>query len=395
MRIAFVLGTRPEIIKCAPVIAEARSAGEEVVLIHTGQHYDWDMSGVFFEEFDLPSPRYNLAVGPGTRSEQIARTLLALEPILVAVRPDVVLVQGDTNAVVAASLAARQLLIPVGHIEAGLRSFNEWSPEEVNRRLAAQLSLLHFAPTALCRVLLREEGVPADRIIVTGNPVVDVIRQVRPHLRPETIRERFSLDPERPIVTVTVHRSTNVDDPARLRGILAALAALDRYEVVFPIHGRTRKNAAAFDLLPLLDRPHVHLTEPLDYPTFLSLMAASSLILTDSGGVQEEATELGRPLVTLREETPRWEAVLAGVNRLSGVETATILATVAAVEADPTLSGRLERARGLFGDGEAAGRIVSTIQAWYREGRLAYPAPPLGIPAAIERVEAGLRPGGE
>ena len=224
MKIACVFGTRPEIIKLAPVIHAFRGSSDLLVLIHTGQHYDQEMSGVFLEGLTIPAPDYNLGIGSGTRAAQISGIMVPLEAILRTEKPDVVLLQGDTNTVTGAAIVARQLLIPVGHIEAGLRSLNEQSPEEVNRKIASQLSLIHFAPTSLNRSLLIREGIPAERIYITGNTVIDSLKQWSEKLNPAGILKGLGIGKQNPIILVTVHRSTTVDDPERLAGIFRAIA---------------------------------------------------------------------------------------------------------------------------------------------------------------------------
>ncbi len=386
MKIACVFGTRPEIIKLAPVIHAFREPSDSLVLIHTGQHYDPEMSGVFLADLNIPDPDYNLGIGSGTRAAQISGIMTPLEAILRTEKPDVVLLQGDTNTVTGAAIVARQLLIPVGHIEAGLRSLNEQSPEEVNRKIASQLSLIHFAPTSLNRSLLIREGIPAERIYVTGNTVIDSLRQWTGKINPAGILEGLRIGKQNPIILVTVHRSTTVDDPERLAGIFRAIAALDRYSIIFPVHPRTGKNADLFGILGLLEKPHIHLTGPLDYQQFLSIMSASRLLITDSGGVQEEATAMGKPVVIVREGTSRWESVVAGVSILSGVSTEEIVGSVRKFETDHCLKQRLEEARSLYGDGRSGERIAGLIREWHATGRLRYPAPEKGVPGIIRAI---------
>jgi UDP-N-acetylglucosamine 2-epimerase (non-hydrolysing) len=386
MKVVCIFGTRPEIIKLAPVVRAHSATGDPVILVHTGQHYDRMLSGVFLRDLSFPEPDYNLGVGSGTRSFQIAEIMRGIETILTKEKPDIVLVQGDTNTVPAAAMIARQLLIPVGHVEAGLRSGNEHSPEEVNRKLAAQLSFLHFAPTAMNREFLVREGVPPDRIYVTGNTVIDVVNGWLPSLSPDTLCTRLGINREQPLITVTIHRSITVDDPVRLAGIFHALAALEEYVVVFPMHPRTRKTAEQSGLIRILDRPHIRVTDPLGYGDFLSLLSASTVLVTDSGGVQEEAAAMGIPVVVAREETARWESVIAGIAVLSGVGTVPILDAVRSVCTDGGMKTRLAGTRGLYGDGRAGARIAGIVREWHAKGQLRYPPPVTGVPRLVSEL---------
>jgi UDP-N-acetylglucosamine 2-epimerase (non-hydrolysing) len=383
LKVFCVFGTRPEIIKLSPVVRAFAEAGDRVILVHTGQHYDQMLSDVFLCDLSFPEPDYNLGIGSGTRSFQISEIIKAIEKILPEEMPDIVLVQGDTNTVPAAAMVARQHLVPVGHIEAGLRSWNEHSPEEVNRKLAAQLALLHFAPTFMNREFLIREGIPRDRIFVTGNTVIDALNGWLTSISPDSTYTRLGLARGRPLIAVTIHRSTTVDDPVRLAGVFQALAAVDEFTVVFPMHPRTRKNAERYGLLHLLDRPHIRITDPLGYGDFLSLVSSSALLITDSGGVQEEAAAMGIPVVVAREGTSRWESVLAGIMWLAGVEKSAIIDAVRSVSSDAGLTARLDGARELYGDGRAGERIASIIREWHAKGQLLYPPPVQGVPGIV------------
>ena len=353
MKLAIVVGTRPEIIKMAPVVRACQARGVPFVLLHTGQHYSFEMDGVFFAELGLPAPDANLEIGPGTQIHQVASALRGLEPVLAAHRPDVVLVEGDTNSVLAAALAANKAGIALGHVEAGLRSHDRRMPEEINRILTDHLADHLFAPTEPARATLLGEGIAESRVTVTGNTVVDELERQRERAcRPEVFA-RHGVEPGR-FALATLHRAENVDDPARLRGILRGLAAVAErmaLPVLAALHPRTAarlaergETAAGLRVLP-----------PLGYLDFLGLHAGARLMLTDSGGLQEEACCLGVPCVTLRDNTERPESVAVGANLLAGADPERIVAAA---------SEMLGRPRGWpnpFGDGHAGERIVDRL----------------------------------
>ena len=361
MRVACVFGTRPEIIKLSPIIDELRRTGEELLLVHTGQHYDYEMSEIFIKELGIPEPDHHLGARSERPGRRFAEIVDGLERVLGREEPDIVLVQGDTDTVPASLLAARKSGIPGGHVEAGLRSFNRASPEELNRRVAAQLALVHFAPTELNRRFLLAEGVDPSKIFVTGNTIVDVVRRVK-RMIGRDILERLGVEGGGPVLLVTAHRPGNVDRRDRLRSIFRALLELKEFRVVFPMHPRTRKRAEEFGLMrTLTSAGHIRVTEPLGYVDFLSLMAASDVVLTDSGGLQEEACELKKPVVVMRETTPRWEAVIEGFAFLAGTDERRIVGAVRGCLSDDLME-RLRRARNPFGDGMAGRRIVRILR---------------------------------
>ena len=354
MKPAIVVGTRPEIIKMAPVVRACRARGLPHLLLHTGQHYSFEMDGVFFAELGLPAADVNLEVGSGTQTYQVASAMLGMEPVLAEHRPDVVLVEGDTNSVLAAALAAVKTGIPVGHVEAGLRSYDRRMPEELNRVLTDHLADHLFAPTEESRAILRGEGIPAARILVTGNTVVDELLLQRPRARRPGLLERFGVEPRR-FALATLHRAENVDDEARLRGCLRGLAETGRalgLAVLAALHPRTQARMAALDER-LTDGLRV--LPPLGYLDFLGLHAEAALMLTDSGGLQEEACCLGVPCVTLRDNTERPESVKAGANVLAGADPERIVAC--AREMLPRRGGWANP----FGDGHAGERIVARL----------------------------------
>jgi len=354
VKIAIVVGTRPEIIKMAPVVRASLDRGVPYLLLHTGQHYSFELDGVFFAELGLPAPHRNLEVGSGSQSYQLAAVIEGLAPVLVEERPDVVLVEGDTNSVLAAALAANKSGIAVGHVEAGLRSYDRRMPEELNRVLTDHLADWLFAPTPGARDILRGEGLPASRIHVTGNTVVDELLLQRLRADRPGLAERFGVTPGR-YALATVHRAENVDDDGRLRSILAGLDAAGRalgIPVLAAFHPRTTARMAA---LGLAASGTLRGLPPLGYLDFLGLHAAAALMLTDSGGLQEEACCLRVPCVTLRDNTERPESVAVGANVLAGAETEAIVACARAMAAKPRTW------ENPFGDGMSGLRIVDLL----------------------------------
>jgi UDP-N-acetylglucosamine 2-epimerase (non-hydrolysing) len=359
--IAIIVGTRPEIIKMSPVIRACAAGDLACCIVDAGQHYDRNMSAVFFEELELPRPDYQLAIGSGSQGQQTGRLLMAIEKVLLDSRPSIVLVQGDTNTVLAGALAAAKRHIPVGHVEAGLRSFDRNMPEEINRVLADHVSDLLFAPTAGAAEHLLREGIERDKIFVTGNTIVDAVWQsLEIARRNSTILAQLSLAP-RSYILLTAHRAENVDNRQRLADLLSALQVVHRatnLPIIYPIHPRTKLRITESGLcLPA----GVRAVEPLGFLDFLSLEAEARLVLTDSGGVQEESCILGVPCVTLRDNTERPETVEVGANVVAGVRSETVLA---GVEAMLKVAGEW---RNPFGDGESGARI-SRIVATFLHG---------------------------
>ncbi|MBI1797439.1 MAG: UDP-N-acetylglucosamine 2-epimerase (non-hydrolyzing) [Candidatus Eisenbacteria bacterium] len=355
MKIAVVVGTRPEIIKMAPIVRACEARGVECLLLHTGQHYSFEMDGVFFRELELPAPRHNLEVGSGSQAYQIATIVRGMEPILTEERPDVVLVEGDTNSVLASGLAAHKLGIRVGHVEAGLRSYDRGMPEEINRILTDHLSDYLFAPTEHSRTILRGEGVSDTRIFVTGNTVVDEVLRQRQRARAlPGLAGRFDVKPGAYILA-TVHRAENVENETRLRGIFTGLAESGRtlgMPVLAALHPRTSQK---LDRLGVSLDGVVRRLPPLGYLEFLGLHADAALVLTDSGGLQEEACCLKVPCVTLRDNTERPESVAVGANVLAGADPATIVANARAMRDKP------RDWPNPFGDGKSGERIVDLL----------------------------------
>jgi UDP-GlcNAc3NAcA epimerase len=351
MKIVSVVGARPQFVKAAAVSRQLRAKHQEV-LVHTGQHYDYAMSGVFFEGLDLPAVDINLGVGSGSHAAQTGAMLEGIERVLLEQRPDWVLVYGDTNSTLAAALAASKLHVPVAHVESGLRSYNRRMPEEINRVVADHVSRLLFCPSDTAAANLAAEGI-SSHVHVVGDVMLDVLEWARrrSELDPSPILERLGM-PERSYLLATVHRSENTDDLERLSSIVAAFNSLEE-PIVFPVHPRTRK---ALSSAGVALRSHVHLIEPLGYLDMIRVTDQARLVLTDSGGLQKEAYWLGVPCVTLRDETEWVETVDAGWNTLTGSNSQKICH---AVRSFAGAKGRPP----LYGDGHAALKCVNVMSA--------------------------------
>jgi UDP-N-acetylglucosamine 2-epimerase (non-hydrolysing) len=347
-----VVGARPNFMKAAPVVAASARLGLDPMLVHTGQHYDRRMSEIFFDQLGLPEPDLNLGVGSGSHATQTAALMSALERTMLDAKPSQVVVYGDVNSTMAAALVAAKLLVPVAHVEAGLRSFDRTMPEEINRVVTDRVADMLFAPSDDAVAHLRNEGVEERRIHLVGNSMIDTWVRFRDRLDPNGTRRALGL-PDRWGV-VTLHRPGNVDDPARATAIVASLAQLaSRLALVVPLHPRGRDLLAGAGLL---DTPGIAVVDPLGYVDFMSLMAGAALVVTDSGGIQEETSILGIPCLTVRPNTERPITVTAGTNRL--VEPAEIAS--AAAEA---LAAAWSPAAIALWDGAAGERIAAILAA--------------------------------
>lgn len=353
MKTAIVLGTRPEIIKMSPVIRVLEERDVDFFIVHTGQHYSYNLDKVFFEQLRLPTPKYNLKVGSGTHGEQTGGMLIGVEKVLMDEKPDIVLVQGDTNSTLAGALASVKLHIPVGHVEAGLRSFDMGMPEEVNRVLTDHMASLLFAPTFKARENLLREGVPDDVVFVTGNTVVDAVHHSLNLADTNGILDKLGVDSGEYFL-VTVHRQENVDDVNRFQDILEGLRLIHKHyglPMIYPTHPRAAKRIREFKL----NTEGLTLIDPVDYLSFLKLEKEAKVILTDSGGVQEEACILRVPCVTLRDNTERPETLEVGANVLAGTSPKSIL------EKAGVMLERPKNWANPFGDGRAGERIVEIL----------------------------------
>ena len=374
MHILHVVGARPNFMKAAPVMralaahagagqASLRQAAIRQTLIHTGQHYDSVMSEVFFRELEMPEPDCNLEVGSGSHAQQTAAVMLAFEPVLLERKPDLVLVYGDVNSTVAAALVCAKLGVRVGHVEAGLRSRDRKMPEEINRLVTDQLSDLLFTPSADADENLRREGIDPAKVHLVGNVMIDTLVRLLPRAE-----ERFPAVASKPYVLVTLHRPSNVDDLSWLRELLGTLAELSsQIKVVFPVHPRTRQRLDGLGSLPGAPEPvaseRLCLLEPLPYLEFLALQRRAALVITDSGGIQEETTFLGVPCLTVRENTERPITLALGTNQLVGKDLRRLRAAATEIigkTARPG-AGTRDRCRVPLWDGHAAERIAQIV----------------------------------
>lgn len=368
MKIGIVLGTRPEIIKMSPIIDEIKSKNHECIIIHTGQHYDIEMSKQFFTDLNLPLPNYNIGIGSNTAIQQVSKIISELETILTQEKIDIVLVQGDTNAVLAGALAANKLKIPIGHVEAGLRSFDKDMPEETNRILADNCSNLFFVPTKETAINLQNEGMNHKSIHVTGNTIVDACkRNLDIAIKKSEVSDIIEFEK---YIALTLHRAENVDNDERLKHIANSLINLN-YNIVFPLHPHTRKSLEKNGLYEkIANSSHIQITKPLGYLDFLYLLSNSQMILTDSGGVQEEAITLNIPCVTLRYNTERPETISAGGNVLAGTEEEEIRSNIESILTDDNLYNSMVNAKNPYGEGNSSEIIVNIIEESFKDNSI-------------------------
>jgi UDP-N-acetylglucosamine 2-epimerase (non-hydrolysing) len=359
MRIVNVVGARPNFMKMAPLMAEYAKHPDEFapVLVHTGQHYDDNMSNLFFEELHLPKPDIYLGVGSGSHAEQTARVMVELEKLLVTQRPDLVMVVGDVNSTLAAALVAAKLCIPLAHVEAGLRSFDRTMAEEINRMVTDTLSDYCFTSCVDADENLLREGVSREKIFFVGNVMIDTLLKLRDESLKSNIREKLRLVGE--YGYVTLHRASNVDSKEVVSGILSALEAIQaRLPLAFPVHPRTRVRLNEFGLWDQISQwPNSRIVKPLGYLDSLCLMAGAKVVLTDSGGIQEETTVLGIPCLTLRKNTDRPVTVTEGTSILVGTAKENIVAEAVKIIEGNRKSGRIPK----YWDGKAASRITQCL----------------------------------
>ena len=354
-----VVGARPNFPKAAPVLAALEAAGIPQLLIHTGQHYDDNMSNAFFRDLNIPEPDINLAVGSGGHAAQTANTMVGIEGVLLDRQPDLVVVYGDVNSTIAAALVAVKLHLLIAHVEAGLRSFDREMPEEINRVLTDQIAELLFTTSPEARDNLVREGISPERVHFVGNTMIDTLHRVLPLLDPGRVKASLGL-PENYVVA-TLHRPSNVDDPNSARQMARILTEVsERLPVVIPLHPRSRKNLEAAGLG---SNGIVIGLDPLSYLDFMSMVQGSSAVITDSGGVQEETTYLGIPCLTLRSTTERPVTITHGTNRL-------VFPTTVLTELNHALAHTPEEREPVLPpmwDGHAGPRIASVIQGWLAE----------------------------
>lgn len=371
MKLVVIAGARPNFVKIAPLLKEVqRSPGIAPCLVHTGQHYDQVMSDQFFRDLEIPEPDVNLGVGSGSHTQQTAEVMRRLEPVLQEVKPGCILVVGDVNSTLAAALTAVKMRIPVAHVEAGLRSFDRTMPEEINRLLTDAISVLLFITEESARENLLHEGIADEKIHFVGNVMIDALQMFRPRWERSSIFNRIGLG-SAPYAVLTLHRPSNVDDPLVLRNMLGALRELSRQILVlFPVHPRVKSQLMRHENLlwrspnevESLPSEGVVCLDPLGYLDFVALMSRARLVLTDSGGIQEETTILGVSCLTLRENTERPVTVTHGTNKVIGTDPARI-----SKEALIALESPAQRKTSPppLWDGQASARIVKQlIESW-------------------------------
>jgi len=361
-----VAGTRPEAIKLSPVIKWLQKLKVDMIFTWSGQHYDYELSRVFFEQLDLPEPDVNLNVRSGSHAKQTAKAMIQLEKNITRYRPSLVVAEGDTNTTAATALTAIKTHVPFAHVEAGLRSYDRTMPEEVNRIVADSCSELLFAPTELAVANLTHEGIPLRKIHLTGNTVVDVVIECKEKAERRSMKllEELDINPYEYLL-VTLHRQENTDVSSNLSSIIEAVSVLsERYKIVFPIHPRTQNKLEATGMLNTLKRRgKLAVIPPQGYFEFLGLLSHSLTVLTDSGGVQEEALTLGVPTVTLRYNTERPETVLYGINVLAGTEPEAIVKlTENQVQRSEEIRKNLGKKPNPFGEGDAGERIAVVMK---------------------------------
>jgi UDP-N-acetylglucosamine 2-epimerase (non-hydrolysing) len=358
MKVTAVVGARPNFVKIAPILAEMSLYPDlHPRLVHTGQHYDANMSESFFADLEIPRPDVNLGVGSSPNAAQTAEILFRLVPVLAADRPDLVLVVGDVNSTMAAAIAATKLGVPVAHVEAGLRSFDRSMPEEINRIVTDVIAEYCFTTEPSANDNLAREGIAPARVHYVGNVMIDTLFRFREQAAASDILEKLDLAP-RGFAVLTLHRPGNVDDGTSFAAILAAIQCVRReMPVVFPVHPRTRQRFLQGAEMGA-GRDGLVMVEPLPYLAFVQLMANAACVLTDSGGIQEETTALGIPCLTLRPNTERPITVTEGTNRLVGVDGERITAAWREIRRGEWSSGRLPH----LWDGKAAARIVWVLR---------------------------------
>jgi len=361
LKIITVAGARPNFMKVAPLVEamNRRSADFQSILVHTGQHYDAAMSDAFFRDLEMPEPDVDLGVGSSSHAVQTAEVIRAFEPYVISGRPDWVVVVGDVNSTVACALVCAKLNVKVAHVEAGLRSRDRRMPEEINRLLTDQIAELLLTPSLDADANLLAEGIPPERIRFVGNIMIDSLLKHLPLAGKSKIRETLGLAGE-DYAVLTLHRPSNVDELQTLGGILDALEAIGRrLPIVFPVHPRTLKMVAELGLEERVRAPGLRLTDPLGYLDFLKLLSGGRLVLTDSGGIQEETTVLGIPCITLRENTERPITVEQGTNTITGTDPARIMAAANHALDNPPNKSALQAPE--LWDGRTADRILDAL----------------------------------
>lgn len=359
MKVGIVFGTRPEIVKLCSVVRTLRVKNIEAILIHTGQHYDFELSLSFLEELALPNPNYHLDIGSGSHATQTSKALVGIEDILKKEKISFVLVQGDTNSTLAGALSAAKLQIPIGHIEAGLRSYDRRMPEETNRILADHCASVLFAPTEIAALNLLSEGISPKKIFITGNTVVDACLENK-GLAKKNIPQSHGVK-ENNYFVLTLHRPESVDNKNTLHELVLAINKISKeYPIIFPVHPRTLSQLKRTGIITKISE-NVKMIPPTSYLEFLALLIDSKAVLTDSGGIQEEACILKKPCFTLRDNTERPETVEIGANILLGTTFDSIIKKWNTLDIDE-FSERVKSIENPFGDGKSSERIVDIIK---------------------------------
>ena len=364
MKLLFVAGARPNFMKIAPLMRQLKNdnRGVESRVVHTGQHYDFEMSKVFFDELEIHKPEYFLGAGSGTHAEQTARIMVEFEKVCLKEKPDVVVVVGDVNSTLACSITAKKLHIKVAHVEAGLRSRDMTMPEEINRIVTDSVADYLFVTERTGVDNLKREGRREQDIFLVGNVMIDTLYHQLNKLKNSMNvgNENIQREKGRPYAVVTLHRPSNVDHKATLSGIIEALVQISEdMSVIFPAHPRTRKNVEEFALLELINDSNIELLDPMPYMAFLKLWKDASLVLTDSGGLQEETTALGIPCLTIRENTERPVTIEQGTNTLVGTTSSGILAAYESFKKGKVKKGRVPQ----YWDGKASERILAVLSS--------------------------------
>lgn len=368
LKVINVVGARPNFMKVAPIVEAMKRRGDEFapIVVHTGQHYDAQMSDAFFRDLGLPEPDVYLGVGSASHAAQTAAVMQSFEPVVVSEKPDWVLVVGDVNSTLACALVCSKLLVKVAHVEAGLRSRDRTMPEEINRILTDQIADLLLTPSPDADENLRAEGIPEERIRFVGNVMIDSLFAQLKRAEQSTVREQLGVA-GKSYAALTLHRPSNVDDPATFKRILKALEQIShRLPIIFPVHPRTRARIEEFGFASLIERNHnLRLIEPLGYLDFLQLYSGARLVLTDSGGIQEETTALRIPCLTLRENTERPITVEMGTNVIVGTDTDRI--TREAFNALDSPQNRQQARIPPLWDGHTADRILDALLEGMRD----------------------------
>jgi UDP-N-acetylglucosamine 2-epimerase (non-hydrolysing) len=352
MKIFHIIGARPNFMKAAPVIRALSAYRAQQVIVHTGQHYDFNMSEVFFEQLGMPAPDINLQVGSASHAQQTAHIMCRLESVLLEGKPDLAVVYGDVNSTVAAALVCSKLMVRLAHVEAGLRSFDRSMPEEINRLVTDQLSDLLFTPSEDGNRNLAREGIAPEKVFLAGNVMIDTLVRMLPEADrslPASLPAQYAL--------VTLHRPSNVDDPDWLGSLLSCLDQVGHgLEVIFPVHPRTRQKCASLGI-GLDNGSHIQFLDPLPYLEFLAFQKHAAVVITDSGGIQEETTFLGVPCLTVRENTERPVTITMGTNILVGRNTARLAEELDRILREPRKTAKIPP----LWDGHAAERIAKVI----------------------------------